>query len=201
MDGIFGMHDGVANVRREYREVGGRKLFKIFVAPGCLSNGPGGPGAGQEFSCASVRSRSNLRLLRPDEEAPSLRHIDFLRLRGRGIRVLLLDLDTLCLWRERGVPPSTAALLRRLQGQGFRLAVLTNARLPGDSPARRALAELGIPLFERARKPLPCAFRRALRRLGGPARRGRGDRRPAPHRRFGREARGGLHRACAPPFP
>ncbi|MEN3010467.1 MAG: hypothetical protein ABDI20_05750 [Candidatus Bipolaricaulaceae bacterium] len=37
VDGIFGLHDGVANVRREYREVGGRKLFKIFVAPGCLS--------------------------------------------------------------------------------------------------------------------------------------------------------------------
>ncbi|MCS7216774.1 MAG: DUF4911 domain-containing protein [Candidatus Bipolaricaulota bacterium] len=37
VDGIFGMYDGVANVRREYREVGGRKLFKIFVAPGCLS--------------------------------------------------------------------------------------------------------------------------------------------------------------------
>lgn len=114
-----------------------------------------------------MRSRSNLRLLRPDEEAPSLRHVDFLRLRGRGIRVLLLDLDnTLCLWRSGEFPPSTAALLRRLRGQGFRLAVLTNARLPGDSPVRRALAELGIPLFERARKPLPFAFRRALRRLG-----------------------------------
>ncbi|MCS7240619.1 MAG: HAD hydrolase-like protein, partial [Candidatus Bipolaricaulota bacterium] len=48
----------------------------------------------------------------------------------------------------------------------FQIAVLTNACLPGDSPVRRALAELGIPLFERARKPLPFAFRRALRRLG-----------------------------------
>lgn len=37
VDGIFGLHDGVANVRREYREIGGRKFFKIFVAPGCLA--------------------------------------------------------------------------------------------------------------------------------------------------------------------
>ncbi len=37
VDGAFGMSDGVANVRREYREIGGRKFFKIYVAPGCLA--------------------------------------------------------------------------------------------------------------------------------------------------------------------
>ncbi len=37
VDGAFGMSDGVANVRREYREQGGRKFFKIYVAPGCLN--------------------------------------------------------------------------------------------------------------------------------------------------------------------
>lgn len=37
VDGVFGMSDGVANVRREYREIGGRKFFKIYVAPGCLA--------------------------------------------------------------------------------------------------------------------------------------------------------------------
>jgi hypothetical protein len=36
VDGVFGMSDGVANVRREYREIEGRKFFKIFVAHGCL---------------------------------------------------------------------------------------------------------------------------------------------------------------------
>lgn len=34
VDGAFGMSDGLANVRREYREIGGRKFFKIYVAPG-----------------------------------------------------------------------------------------------------------------------------------------------------------------------
>ncbi|MGC8963376.1 MAG: hypothetical protein ACP5LK_05400 [Candidatus Bipolaricaulaceae bacterium] len=37
VDGAFGMSDGVANVRREYREIKGRKFFKIYVAPGWLS--------------------------------------------------------------------------------------------------------------------------------------------------------------------
>ncbi|MBC7109215.1 MAG: hypothetical protein H5T41_10630 [Methanomassiliicoccales archaeon] len=27
----------MANVRREYREIQGRKFFKIYVAPGCLA--------------------------------------------------------------------------------------------------------------------------------------------------------------------
>ncbi|MBC7099910.1 hypothetical protein H5T52_12550 [Candidatus Bipolaricaulota bacterium] len=37
VDGAFGMSDGLANVRREYREIGGRKFFKIYVAPGGLA--------------------------------------------------------------------------------------------------------------------------------------------------------------------
>lgn len=96
-----------------------------------------------------------------------MQQVDFQGLWKRGILALLLDLDnTLCLWRTGEFPASTAKLLRRLKAQGFRLAVLTNARLPRDSPVRVALAELGIPLFERAKKPLPFGFRRALRHLG-----------------------------------
>lgn len=105
-------------------------------------------------------------MIKPHEEAPSLRQVDWRRLWARGIRVLLLDLDnTLCLWRAGEFPRSTAVLLRRLKSQGFKIAVLTNARLPRDSPVRSALAELGIPLIERAKKPLPFGFRRALRFL------------------------------------
>ncbi|MCR4391623.1 MAG: hypothetical protein NUV94_02320 [Candidatus Acetothermia bacterium] len=36
LDAAFSAMDGVANVRREYRDVGGRKLFKIYVAPGSV---------------------------------------------------------------------------------------------------------------------------------------------------------------------
>lgn len=107
-----------------------------------------------------------MRLIRPDEEAPTLRQVDFQRLWAKGIRVLLVDLDnTLCLWRGGEFPPFVARLLRRLRGQGFKIAVLTNARLPKDSPVRGALAALGIPLWDRAKKPWPGAYRRALRQL------------------------------------
>ncbi len=36
LDGMLMVTDGLANVRREYREHGGRKLFKLYVAPGQL---------------------------------------------------------------------------------------------------------------------------------------------------------------------
>lgn len=99
-------------------------------------------------------------------EAPSIRQVDWRGLWTKGIRVLLFDLDnTLCLWRAGKFPKATTVLLRRLQGQGFKIAVLTNARLPEDSPVRKALGELGIPLIERVKKPLPFGFRRALRLL------------------------------------
>ena len=108
-----------------------------------------------------------MRLIKPAEEAPSLRQVDWRRLWTRGIRVLLFDLDnTLCLWRTGEFPRPTLVLLRRLREQGFKIAVLTNARLPRDSPVRAALADLGVPLLERVRKPLPFGFRRALRMLG-----------------------------------
>lgn len=35
LDAVFSSGSGEANVRREYRDVGGRRLFKVFVAPGC----------------------------------------------------------------------------------------------------------------------------------------------------------------------
>ncbi len=34
LDAIFATGEGLANVRREYREEGGRRLFKLYIAPG-----------------------------------------------------------------------------------------------------------------------------------------------------------------------
>jgi len=33
LDAVLMATDGLANVRREYREEGGRKLYKVFVCP------------------------------------------------------------------------------------------------------------------------------------------------------------------------
>ncbi|MBC7220840.1 hypothetical protein H5T55_05160 [Candidatus Bipolaricaulota bacterium] len=37
LDAVFSAFDGIGNVRREYREQGATKLFKLYVAPGCVA--------------------------------------------------------------------------------------------------------------------------------------------------------------------
>jgi len=37
LDAIIEGYDGIANVRREYREVDGDKEFRILTSPGCLN--------------------------------------------------------------------------------------------------------------------------------------------------------------------
>jgi len=37
LDAVFSAFDGIGNVRRQYREEGAKKLFRIYVAPGCTA--------------------------------------------------------------------------------------------------------------------------------------------------------------------
>lgn len=36
LDAVFSAGEGLANVRREYRDDGARRWFKLFIAPGCV---------------------------------------------------------------------------------------------------------------------------------------------------------------------
>ena len=36
LDAVIEGYDGIANVRREYRETAGDKEFRIYTSPGCL---------------------------------------------------------------------------------------------------------------------------------------------------------------------
>lgn len=38
LDAAFSAGPGLGNVRREYRDDGAKKLFKIYVAPGCVDD-------------------------------------------------------------------------------------------------------------------------------------------------------------------
>ncbi|MCR4391622.1 MAG: YqeG family HAD IIIA-type phosphatase [Candidatus Acetothermia bacterium] len=108
-----------------------------------------------------------MRWVRPDEEAPTVHDVDYRGLARRGRGALLFDLDnTLGLWRRGALDRRVRELLRGLQGGGFRLAVLSNARLPPDAPVVQELQRLGIPVVAPARKPFKRGFRRALRLLG-----------------------------------
>jgi len=105
-----------------------------------------------------------LHLLTPDEIYPSLTAVDLERLRRRGVRGLVLDLDNTLVAYGR-TDPAEAVLdwLRRAQEAGMRLCILSNGR---PRRVRLTAQRLGIPWIESYSKPRRRGFREAARLLG-----------------------------------
>jgi len=93
--------------------------------------------------------------------------IPWQRLRADGTRAVLFDLDnTLGVWGTGQLDDEVLALLRRLQGAGLVLGVLSNSRLRGRQPALQAQLEpLSIPLVGSANKPAASGYVRVLEQL------------------------------------
>jgi uncharacterized protein len=105
-----------------------------------------------------------VRLLTPDDYVTSVQAIDLDALRDAGIDALLLDLDNTLMPRDTNVVPGetrewAAELLRR----GFSVCLVSNN---WHERVRHVADELGFDLVDKAVKPLPFAFRKALRRAG-----------------------------------
>lgn len=105
-----------------------------------------------------------LRLLCPSICAESVPRVDIADLKGRGIRVLLLDLDnTLVRWQGWDIPPEVAAWVKEALAQGMKICIVSNTRTP---KRLRALSEsLGVPYVRRGSKPRRVGFREALKLL------------------------------------
>ena len=100
----------------------------------------------------------------PDYYFPDIYAIDPERLRARGVKVLLADLDNTL--APYGVPrPSgeVVAWRARLEQAGITLFLLSNSRRPGR--AQHYAEALGIPYEGHAGKPKSGGFRRALARM------------------------------------
>jgi len=99
--------------------------------------------------------------LSPDAYLSSVHAIDLKDLVARGIRVLLLDLDNTLLPRDTNVVPDElkewAAGLRE---RGFSVCLVSNN---WHERVHHVASELGFDLVDKAIKPLPFAFRQALR--------------------------------------
>ncbi len=105
--------------------------------------------------------------VRPDAVARSVHDVDYGSLLARGVQAVLFDLEnTLCPWRAWELDDRTWRLLDALLEQGFRLAVVTNARLPAGHPLVVALGRRGVPVVDAAQKPFRKGIRRALDLLG-----------------------------------
>jgi len=105
-----------------------------------------------------------LKMLTPVEYHQSIYEIDFERLRARGIRGLIFDLDnTLVEWQGMTPGGDLAAFLERIRRLGFEVCIVSNnhpERVEGFS------LKFGIPSIGNAGKPRRRAFRAALELLG-----------------------------------
>lgn len=103
-------------------------------------------------------------LFTPDRYYTSVEAIDLEDLRSLGVRALMLDLDNTLLPRDTG---EIRAELRewavRTASAGFAMCLVSNN---WHERVHAIADQLGIPLVARAIKPLPYAFRRAMRLLG-----------------------------------
>lgn len=105
----------------------------------------------------------------PDFYFESIHAIDLARLRERGVKLLLADLDnTLVPYGVKTPDQSIRDWKEALAAAGITLFVLSNSRKPGR--AQRFAEDLGVPYEGHAGKPKSGGFRRAMARMGvGPA--------------------------------
>lgn len=104
------------------------------------------------------------RMLEPDLYLRSVRDIDIEGLRERGIDTLLMDLDNTLLPRDSTViPDDIVQWCSHLDEQGMTACLVSNN---WHERVRTVAAELDFLLVSKAVKPLPMAFRRAMRLAG-----------------------------------
>ncbi len=105
-----------------------------------------------------------LHLLTPHDRLKSVCELTPERLRGWGLRALLLDVDcTLTRYRQRDVAPEVAAWIAELHAAGVGLCLVSNGLGPRIQSFARSL---DVPCVARAMKPLPRGLHAAMRKLG-----------------------------------
>lgn len=103
-------------------------------------------------------------LLTPDRYMTAVEAIDLDDLWRAGVRGLLLDRDNTVVPRTTGMAPDRVVeWMERARDMGFKRAFVSNNSYEN---AVRDADEFGVPLFAKARKPLPTGIRRAMAQMG-----------------------------------
>jgi uncharacterized protein len=102
-------------------------------------------------------------ILIPDRYYTSVEAIDLDDLRRLGVTALLMDLDNTLLPRDTGeMRQELRDWAARVTAEGLKLCIVSNN---WQERVKGIASSLGIPLVARAVKPLPFAFKRAMRLL------------------------------------
>ena len=105
-----------------------------------------------------------MRILRPAEYRQSIFDIDLARLKQKGKRAIILDLDnTLVRWNDPDPTPGLMTWLDEVKARGFVVCIVSNNSGPRVS---EFAAKVGIPCVPKATKPRRKGFREAMEQLG-----------------------------------
>ncbi len=104
-----------------------------------------------------------LRKLYPDIYLQSIFHIDWLELRRKGFRAIIIDLDnTVTLWNSNFIDIETGDLISNLKKLGYSICILSNnSHVRVEAVART----LGVCYVARARKPGIRSYMRCIELL------------------------------------
>ncbi len=104
-----------------------------------------------------------LKILIPDLFVQSIYDIDLVKLKERGIKAVIVDLDnTLVETRCSNATPELVQWLDEVRKLGLYVMIVSNNT---KTRVSRFAAPLNIPYIHAAKKPLTAAFRRALKKL------------------------------------
>lgn len=103
-------------------------------------------------------------LLRPAEYHRSIFEIDLDKLKARGYKAIMLDLDnTLVKWNHPDPTPNLLTWLEQVKRMGFAPCIVSNNSGPR---VREFAAKVSVPFVSKAAKPRRKGFREAMERLG-----------------------------------
>ncbi len=103
-------------------------------------------------------------IFRPGEYKESIFHIDLDKLKQRGIKAIMLDLDnTLVEWNAPEPTEDLRRWLEKVKALGFVTCIVSNNSGPRVS---QFAAKVGVPFISKATKPRRKGFSEAMERLG-----------------------------------
>ncbi|HTY13836.1 MAG TPA: YqeG family HAD IIIA-type phosphatase [Candidatus Omnitrophota bacterium] len=107
----------------------------------------------------------NFEIFRPKEYLESVYSIDFDRLKAKGIKAVIMDMDETLLPREMlDITPVLFSFIQDLRDRGFNLCLVSNS--VHQERVDYVSRTLKLPSITMAAKPFPFAFDKALRLLG-----------------------------------
>ncbi len=116
------------------------------------------PGKGDMHTEGSVRSLLNRFL--PNEHVKSVFQIDPLKLKEKGIKAIITDLDnTLVEWDRPHATPKLIDWFENMRKHAIKVTIVSNNK---EIRVKDFADPLGIPYLFQARKPLTRAFKKAV---------------------------------------